>query len=380
MISIALIVKNEEKNLKRCLLSLKPLTDAIPCEVIVVDTGSIDKTVEIAKEFKGKVYNFTWINDFSAARNFCMSKCTGDWMLYLDADEALDSDASALIDFFNKQSDQSPVCTASLRRKNYVDESFSAYTENRVQRIINLKIGSPKFVGAIHEALEVSEPCIKLNQFIHHYGYAIPSEELKEKHRRNMEGLLSAYQSGDRTPRLLAHLFYSCEPSDKEKYLSEWYESLGKPYRDIYSVPVYVALIQTLLDGNCTEDSLFYVDEYIGKYADDISVTTISVLALGICGLAMLQQHSNVLAFFEVYSELFEKFENGDVKSDELNTCVVFFGLSEFDYCSILLLAANSALLLGNKALGHDIISRTSEELMPEILKDQYHKLLSNLK
>lgn len=68
-LSLCLIVKNEEKYLERCLKSLRNYVD----EIIITDTGSADTTVEIAKKYTDKVYHFEWIDDFSAARNFCQS-------------------------------------------------------------------------------------------------------------------------------------------------------------------------------------------------------------------------------------------------------------------------------------------------------------------
>jgi glycosyltransferase involved in cell wall biosynthesis len=85
MLSLALIVKNEEKNLARCLSSAKGVWD----ELIIVDTGSTDKTVEIAKQYTDKVYHFDWIDDFAKARNFSFSKCTQPWIMWLDADDVL---------------------------------------------------------------------------------------------------------------------------------------------------------------------------------------------------------------------------------------------------------------------------------------------------
>lgn len=85
-ISLCMIVKNEEKNLERCLNSYLPLMD----EIIVVDTGSTDKTKEIAARFTDKIYDFEWINDFSAARNFAFSKATCDYIFSADADEVLE--------------------------------------------------------------------------------------------------------------------------------------------------------------------------------------------------------------------------------------------------------------------------------------------------
>ena len=71
-ISLCMIVKNEERVLERCLQSLQGLMD----EIIIVDTGSTDRTKEIAKKYTDKIYDFTWIDDFSAARNFSFSKAT----------------------------------------------------------------------------------------------------------------------------------------------------------------------------------------------------------------------------------------------------------------------------------------------------------------
>ena len=88
-ISLCMIVKNEEKILKRCLDSVADLMD----ELIIVDTGSTDATKEIAASYPGaKIYDFTWIGDFAAARNFAFSKATGDYIYSADADEVLDEE------------------------------------------------------------------------------------------------------------------------------------------------------------------------------------------------------------------------------------------------------------------------------------------------
>lgn len=85
-ISVCMIVKNEERILRRCLDSLKGLYD----ELIIVDTGSTDSTREIALSYTDKVYDFEWINDFSAARNYSFSHATCDYIYVADADEIID--------------------------------------------------------------------------------------------------------------------------------------------------------------------------------------------------------------------------------------------------------------------------------------------------
>ena len=82
-ISACVIVKNEEKNLPRWLDSVKRIAE----EIVVVDTGSADATVTIAKAAGAKVYHFAWIDDFAAAKNFALEKATGAWVVFPDADE-----------------------------------------------------------------------------------------------------------------------------------------------------------------------------------------------------------------------------------------------------------------------------------------------------
>ena len=82
-ISACFITKNEEKNIEKAICSLQGMYD----ELIVTDTGSEDRTVEIAEKYGARVYNFKWQNDFSLARNFTIDKAGGDWIIFLDADE-----------------------------------------------------------------------------------------------------------------------------------------------------------------------------------------------------------------------------------------------------------------------------------------------------
>ncbi|MBQ3601721.1 MAG: glycosyltransferase family 2 protein [Lachnospiraceae bacterium] len=87
-ISVCMIVKNEEKTLKRCLESLVSFAD----EIIIVDTGSVDKTREIASLYTEKIYDFQWVDDFSKARNYSFSKATKEYIYVADADELIDEE------------------------------------------------------------------------------------------------------------------------------------------------------------------------------------------------------------------------------------------------------------------------------------------------
>ena len=85
-ISLCMIVKNEEKTLARCLDSVHDLVD----EIIIVDTGSSDRTTEIAAKFTSKIYNHSWTDDFAAARNVSFSKASMKYCMWLDADDILE--------------------------------------------------------------------------------------------------------------------------------------------------------------------------------------------------------------------------------------------------------------------------------------------------
>jgi glycosyltransferase involved in cell wall biosynthesis len=80
-----MIVKNEESNLPKCLDSVKDLVD----EINIIDTGSTDRTIEIASQYTDRIFTFEWINDFSAARNFSYSKATKEYIMWLDADDVI---------------------------------------------------------------------------------------------------------------------------------------------------------------------------------------------------------------------------------------------------------------------------------------------------
>lgn len=147
-ISLCMIVKDEEEVLRQCLDSVKDLVD----EIIIVDTGSTDKTKEIALEYTDKIYDFEWIDDFSAARNFSFKQATKDYIFWLDADDVLlEEDREKFKKL--KESLSTDVDTVSMLYHIAFDEynnpTFS-YRRNRlVKRERNFQ-----WRGAVHEYLE----------------------------------------------------------------------------------------------------------------------------------------------------------------------------------------------------------------------------------
>lgn len=146
-ISLCMIVKNEEKVLARCLDSVQNAVD----EIIIVDTGSNDKTKEIARKYTDKVYDFEWIDDFSAARNYAFSKGEMDFLMWLDADDVVSPENRAKL--IELKSHLAGVDVVMMKYNTAFDENgnptFSYYRERIVRRSV-----PHQWAGRVHEAIE----------------------------------------------------------------------------------------------------------------------------------------------------------------------------------------------------------------------------------
>ena len=123
-ISLCMIAKNEEKYLEQCLRSVKDIVD----EIIIVDTGSTDKTKEIAKKFNAKIFDFKWVDDFSAARNESIRHATKDWILVLDADEIVEKKDIDKIKNLIENSDH--FAGFQLEQRSYINNHFEGAVKN----------------------------------------------------------------------------------------------------------------------------------------------------------------------------------------------------------------------------------------------------------
>ena len=182
-ISLCMIVKNEENTIARCLESVKDVVD----EIIIVDTGSNDKTKEITKQFTSKIYDFSWIDDFSAARNFSFSKATKEYILWLDADDILlyeDIEKFKLL----KETLESSVDSVTMKYNIGFDEYGNITSSYRRNRLVK-RINNFKWIGFVHEYLSV-------------YGNIVNSEvsvthkKIKCTPNRNLEIYKNKLESG----------------------------------------------------------------------------------------------------------------------------------------------------------------------------------------
>lgn len=185
-VSLCMIVKNEVKNIKGALSSVRPLVQ----EMIVVDTGSTDGTREAAKEFTDQVYEYTWDDDFSAARNFAISKAKGKWILFLDGDELVPTET---LKHFH-QLIQSPELSAVLVPvKNVHVPTPDRPTNFHYSETYRLFKNIPqiRFDGCVHEdiassleemAKDKKVHVVRATQFITNLGFLLRAPDLQTKH------------------------------------------------------------------------------------------------------------------------------------------------------------------------------------------------------
>lgn len=247
-LSVCIIAKNEERFLRGCLEKLKPHG----FEIVVVDTGSTDGTVEIAKEFTEHVYSFPWINDFSAAKNFAADKASNDWIISLDCDEYLkDIDIDEVSALLTKN----PLMIGSISLENLIRNGEGiGKSMQKVFRIYNKK--HVHFEGIIHEQLRRFDG-EKVYGYIApvsviHYGYYLSEEELKAKNERNISMLLEQLKSCPKEPYYYFQLGQSYAVlNDYEKvfeYLSKGLEYDPNPeeaYTDQMLIDYGTAMLNT---------------------------------------------------------------------------------------------------------------------------------------
>src|SRR5690348_1668753 len=185
-VSLCMIVKDEEEMLPGCLEAVASGVD----EIVVVDTGSTDRTVEIAESFGAKVVYFPWNGSFSDARNVGLDAATGDWLFYLDADEHLvPGDARKIRRLLGRTWREG----FHLVETNYTgtDETGTAVTHLALRIFRNRP--EYRFEGRIHEQKSGRMPTFLPERFeattigIRHYGYLKSRISAKEKSRRNIE-------------------------------------------------------------------------------------------------------------------------------------------------------------------------------------------------
>lgn len=284
-ISSCLIVKNEADNIVRSLESIKKIAD----EIIVVDTGSTDNTVEIAQSFGAKVFFYEWDNNFSNAKNFALDKATGDWIIFLDADEYFGDNAKKKLRFVLKHISPNKNIDALLCKLINIDVQFGRIiSENPAIRVFRGKTGI-RYEGSIHEqplkhgktlnAANITD----VSLIIYHTGYS--HAVLPEKIKRNLKILEQDIKDNkitNLTYYYMSQSHYSLK--NYEETIKYARLSLAEPdmKNTIMAYLPYVLLVKGMLelkDRYSFEEIEKYIDEAIAHYPTHPEIWYILALA-----------------------------------------------------------------------------------------------------
>lgn len=230
-ISACVITKNEEQNLPYWITSMRIFAD----EMIVVDTGSTDATVEIARAGGAVVYYFDWINDFAAAKNFALDRASGDWVVFTDADEYFTDESAPRVRPLVEAHDAEERIDGFIVRLVNIDMETGALlgTTAQVQRIFR-RLPHLRFVGSIHEHVEnlSGDPARTMlyaeELVLYHTGYS--PQIMRQKSERDLE-LLSARRAAGHHDKMDAYHLMDCY------YTLEDYEKAAAYAREAMDLP-----------------------------------------------------------------------------------------------------------------------------------------------
>lgn len=280
-ISICVIAKNEEKHMDTFLSRIVQHTKGYPMEIILADTGSTDATKEIASRYPVKIFDFPWINDFSAARNFSVSQASNDWILILDCDEYLEEFDMKSVQHFMLAY---PKYMGAICIRSYFTKGrYESVSNDYIDRLFDRRYYH--FTAIVHEHLEPLDGSSELNRFVipisaRHSGYDLTEEELKKKAARNNPLLLQMLKENPNDPYLYYQLGQGANfVNDAEtacKYYAKALEFNVDP-RAIYVRNMVVSYGYALLELKRYDEALLFENIY-----DDFDSSADFVFLMGL--------------------------------------------------------------------------------------------------
>ena len=328
LLSIGMIIKNEEENLPRCLDGIKSLLDMMngEAELIITDTGSTDRSVEIAKTYTDRILHFEWCNDFAAARNVSLDAATGEWFMFLDADEVI-MEPEKIADFF-LSGEYREYCSATLSFRNYSDVEADMYTLFFAPRLTRKNPGT-KFIGVIHEHFsDFSVPVKQIEARVDHFGYVSdPDNALsRSKYERNYPLLLKELENRADDPMVYLQLSEATaifEPEKSLEYIAQGIDVAKKLNHYSYYTLCFKR-IKHLTAYDRYDEALEYIDEYLGTVHEPMG-TDIDVYACkGYINFAK-KNYSVAIDAYSSYIKMYQGFVKGQYRTlDTLLTSMSF--------------------------------------------------------
>lgn len=263
LLTIAMPVSNQIATIDRCLNSIKPILDRLDSELVIVDTGSTDGTIDVCKKYGARVIDMPWCNNMSAVRNYAINNARGLWYLSMDDDEWFE-DVSEIIEFFLSGKYKN-YDMASYVQRNYSLSDGSSYANSTVTRIARIT-SKLHFEGRIHDSMmTVGSEYTREYQFgayVHHYGFVKDNKDiLNKKYIRNTTGLI--YDLIDCPENLrynfqLGRELLSAEMYEQGKNMHIRGVSVGKEVNSPYFAKINAVSIINVLNSMHDSRMLYY--------------------------------------------------------------------------------------------------------------------------
>ncbi|MCH5586707.1 glycosyltransferase [Shimazuella sp. AN120528] len=276
LLSLCMIVRNEETFIENCLNCVKDVVD----EMIIVDTGSTDNTVEICKSAGAIVLHRDWEDNFAVARNHGLDHAKGDWIFWLDADEEVEKeDAEKLRDLLTETEEHIAGIQLINYYGSYPIQPDNAYLVNH-HRLFRNHMGF-RFKNRIHEQLNIQEVLGNVDDFItfpvkvYHYGYLNDITTKKDKHKRNIQILKKMRQEGSTDPWIDYHLANEYYRKQKHKKAFQYVnEAILKFIQKQQTPPslLYKLKYEILITLNSFEGAWPAIDKAIALYPDYVDL------------------------------------------------------------------------------------------------------------
>ena len=277
-LSLCMIVKNEERHLVRCLKSIRDVVD----EIIIVDTGSTDKTKDVATIFGAKVFYFPWTGDFAAARNHSLDQATGNWILVLDADEVLSPLDFKEIKEIIRRKPSSPAAYY-ISTRNYVRNSgLIGWTQNNGEYpeevgpgwVASIKVRlftrskDAFFSSPVHETLESSLekakiPITACKIVVHHYGKLDDQKELQKGEDYYLLGKIK-YENDPTNMKYVLELARQAHGLNKyEEAVELWLKLISLVLKTDSDSPVYKEFVRNTHGDPLSEINIQLASAYL---------------------------------------------------------------------------------------------------------------------
>ncbi|MCM1027935.1 MAG: methyltransferase domain-containing protein [Roseburia sp.] len=365
LLTIGVPVSNQIDTIDRCLSHVKPLLEKLDAELVVIDTGSTDGTIEVCRRYGARVYEHPWEDNMSAVRNEAIRHAKGLWYLSIDDDEWFE-DVEDILRFF-QSGEYKKYGSATYIQRNYVDSKGQRFGDLHTPRMAMIT-PDLHFEGRIHDTLVGRNGRSKqLSSYAHHYGFVHDRPDRRqEKFRRNTLILIRdvlEYPEDLRYLFQLANEYRVIKRADVAMRLFAQCVSLSTELKlDYRKRNAAVGLGTSLYEGN---------DERLFLWMQELKKTVPLLAAENAWGSFMMSEQAfweknrpaiEIMSFYTSYEEWLERYE----KDPNPNKKLCFFGLPAAEDKQLRenarMVGFCAALRLGEEDLGRKLLDQFSLE------------------